>query len=68
MGLTQITAGLLANGKTLHLEQFPMTGLMRTHSARELITDSAAGATAFSCGCKTNNAYIGSKKTLPDHP
>lgn len=59
MGLTQITAGLLANGKTLHLEQFPMTGLMRTHSARELITDSAAGATAFSCGCKTNNAYIG---------
>lgn len=59
MGLSQITAGLLANGKTLQLEQFPMTGLIRTQSARELITDSAAGATAFSCGCKTNNAYIG---------
>lgn len=59
MGLTQITAGLLANGKTLQLEQFPITGLIRTHSARQLITDSAAGATAFSCGCKTNNGYIG---------
>ena len=59
MGLSQITAGLLANGKTLQLEQFPMTGLMRTQSARQLITDSAAGATAFACGCKTNNGYIG---------
>lgn len=59
MGLSQITAGLYANGNSLHLEKFPITGLILTHSARQLITDSAAGATAFSCGCKTNNGYVG---------
>lgn len=59
MGLAQITAGLYANGNSLQLEKFPITGLILTHSARQLITDSAAGATAFSCGCKTNNGYIG---------
>lgn len=59
MGLTQISAGMYANGKSTQLEQFPMTGLIRTQSAKQLITDSAAGATAFSCGCKTNNGYIG---------
>jgi alkaline phosphatase len=59
MGLTQVTAGLYANGKKLNLERFPVTGLMKTHSASHLITDSAAGATAFSCGCKTYNGAIG---------
>ena len=59
MGLTQVTAGLYSNGNRLHLERFPATGLMKTHSARQLITDSAAGATAFSCGCKTYNGAIG---------
>lgn len=59
MGLAQVTAGLYANGNSLQLEKFPITGLILTHSARQLITDSAAGATAFSCGCKTNNGYIG---------
>lgn len=62
MGLSQISAAMYANGKVLHLDQFPITGLIRTHSARQLITDSAAGATAFSCGCKTVNAYIGVDK------
>ncbi|HAD14774.1 MAG TPA: alkaline phosphatase, partial [Saprospirales bacterium] len=46
MGLTQVTAGLYANGKKLNLERFPVTGLMKTHSSSHLITDSAAGATA----------------------
>lgn len=59
MGLAQISAGMYANGKVLNLDQFPITGLSRTHSARHLITDSAAGATAFSCGCKTVNGYTG---------
>lgn len=59
MGLTQVTAGLYANNKRLNLERFPVTGLMKTHSASHLITDSAAGATAFSCGCKTYNGAIG---------
>jgi alkaline phosphatase len=59
MGLTQITAGLYSNGNSLHLENFPFTGLIKTHSANKLITDSGAGATAFACGCKTFNGAIG---------
>jgi len=62
MGLTQITAGMYANGNKLNLERFPITGLMKTHSSSHLITDSGAGATAFSCGCKTYNGAIGVTK------
>lgn len=59
MGIAQITAGMYASQKRLNLEQFPVTGLIKTHSAKNLITDSAAGATAFACGCKTNNGVVG---------
>jgi alkaline phosphatase len=60
MGLSQVTAGLYTRGDSaFHLAKFPVTGLMTTHSGRELITDSAAGATAFACGCKTYNGAIG---------
>ena len=62
MGLTQVTAGMYANGNKLNLERFPVTGLIKTHSSSHLITDSAAGATAFSCGCKTYNGAIGVTK------
>lgn len=68
MGLAQVTAGMYASAAPLALEQFPATGLIKTHSAKELITDSAAGATAFSCGCKTYNGAIGmtaGKKPCP---
>lgn len=58
MGLTQITSGLLNNG-SLHLEDFKHIGLSKTNSSQELITDSAAGATAFSIGEKTYNGAIG---------
>ncbi len=59
MGLTQVTAGMYSNDKHLHLEKFPITGLIKTHSAKHLVTDSGAGATAFACGCKTFNGAIG---------
>ncbi len=59
MGLAQITAGMYAQKEGLTLERFPATGLIKTHSAKHLITDSAAGATAFACGCKTYNGAIG---------
>lgn len=59
MGISQITAGLYANGISLNLEKFPVTGLIKTYSAKHLVTDSGAGATAFSCGCKTFNGAIG---------
>jgi alkaline phosphatase len=61
MGVTQITAGMYANGNRLNLEKFKILGLHKTHPSHKdnLITDSAAGATAFACGVKTNNGAIG---------
>lgn len=59
MGLTQITAGMIANNNKLELERFPYVGLIKTSSSDALITDSAAGATAFSAGKKTYNGAIG---------
>jgi len=59
MGLTQISAGLYSNGDHLNLERFPVIGLHKSYSSDNLITDSAAGATAFSAGKKTYNGAIG---------
>ena len=59
MGVTQITAGLYAQTGKLNIERFSITGLIKTHSAKNLITDSAASATSFACGCKTYNGAIG---------
>lgn len=59
MGLSQITAALYARHNQSVFERFPVTGLISTPSSSHLITDSAAGATAFSCGCKTYNGAIG---------
>ena len=41
-----------------------LVGSSRTRSSSSLITDSAAGATAFSCGMKSYNGAI---SVLPDH-
>jgi alkaline phosphatase len=38
-----------------------IVGTSRTQSSSSLITDSAAGATAFACGIKTYNGAIGGK-------
>ena len=62
MGITQITAGLYSNENKLNLELFPIVGLHKSYSSNKLITDSAAGATAFACGVKTYNGAIGVDK------
>ena len=49
----------------LALDQF-LIGSSRTRSSDSLVTDSASGATAFSCGIKTYNAAIGG--TRPRRP
>lgn len=59
MGITQITAGMYMNGNQLNLEKFPIVGLHKSYASNALITDSAAGATAFACGVKTYNGAIG---------
>lgn len=62
MGLGQITAGMYANGNRLNLERFPVVGLQKTYAYDNLITDSAASATAIACGVKTYNSAIGVDK------
>lgn len=59
MGMTQITAGMYMNGNKLELERMPVIGIHKSYSMDDLITDSAAGATAFSIGHKTKNGYLG---------
>jgi alkaline phosphatase len=59
MGLAQITGGMYLNKNKTALEKFPVVGLHKSHSSNNLITDSAAGATAFSCGVKTFNGAVG---------
>lgn len=59
MGLSHLTAGLVSTGGRLAVERFPVVGLARTSSADQLLTDSAAAATALACGVKTRNGAIG---------
>ncbi len=58
MGLAQIYAGMVANGDALNIERFKHIGFHKSYSSDNIITDSAAGATAFSCGEKTYNGAI----------
>lgn len=67
MGLTQITAGLIAKKRPLALESFKQVGLVKTHSTK-LITDSAAGATAMATGSKTYNGAIAMNKNQEKLP
>jgi alkaline phosphatase len=65
-GLVQLTTGqynLVGAEGLLHVQTMPVTGIVKTYSADNLITDSASGATAYSCGVKTDNGMIGQ---LPD--
>lgn len=58
-GLAQITAAQQANKGNLSLTQLKSIGLVKTQSADDFTTDSAAGATAMATGTKTNNRAIG---------
>ncbi|PHH52032.1 Repressible alkaline phosphatase [Ceratocystis fimbriata CBS 114723] len=49
--------------KALYIDH-RLTGTSRTRSSNSLVTDSAAGATAFSCAQKSYNGAI---SVLPDH-
>ncbi len=61
MGLAQTT---LARIKTLgidgrlNMEKLPFTAIINTHSANSIVTESAAAASAYATGFKTNNGSI----------
>ena len=59
MGLSQVTASFFWGENQNAFQRFPHVSLIKTSSSREKITDSAAGATAFSAGVKTYNGAIG---------
>jgi alkaline phosphatase len=66
MGLAQVSAALYANFNQLHIGRLPILGFHKSYSSDQLVTDSAAGATAFACGRKTFNSAIGlTKDSLP---
>lgn len=60
MAAAQVSALIywLGPGNSI-FEQFPVLGFHKSYSCNDLVTDSAAGATAFSCGQKTYNGTIG---------
>lgn len=62
MGLSQVSASQFYNSGKTNFERFPTIGLIKTSSSSQLVTDSAAGATAFSTGYKTYNGAIGINK------
>jgi alkaline phosphatase len=55
---------LMAPGNRLHMTKLPATGLAETFAANRFITDSAAAATAFACGCKTRPGTLGRNTAL----
>jgi alkaline phosphatase len=63
MGIAQTYASYTANNSFLNMFLFPFTGISMTSSSDNYITDSAAGATAMSCGYKTNNGSLGKDST-----
>ena len=59
MGLTQVSTAFYYQDQPSNFARFPVTGLIKTSSSSDKITDSAAGATAFSAGVSTYNGAIG---------
>lgn len=66
MGVSQIYAGITARKDATNFERMKFIGFSKTASFDDYITDSAAGATAFSIGKKTYNGAIGvDKDSIP---
>tara|TARA_B100001175_G_scaffold12_1_gene16 strand:+ start:2780 stop:3922 length:1143 start_codon:yes stop_codon:yes gene_type:complete len=60
-GLNQIMISRIAEGGLdykLAIDQLPHQGLVLTHAYENIITDSAAAATAWATGFKTKNRYL----------
>nr|WP_315157840.1 alkaline phosphatase [uncultured Flavobacterium sp.] len=65
MGLAQVSSAFYFNDSVPNFSQFKTLGLSKTSCTSHKITDSAAGATAFSIGQKTFKRAIGlTKDTL----
>lgn len=68
-GLSQISSAVLANNGALSVTQLKSIGFIKTQSADDFTTDSAAAGTALATGQKTNNRAIGTdslRKPIPN--
>ena len=59
MGLPDVCAAMTVSDKPLNIERCNITGLQKTFSADNYITDSGAAGTALATGAKTKNGAIG---------
>ncbi|MGC9373930.1 MAG: alkaline phosphatase [Bacteroidales bacterium] len=59
MSITHIYAAMTVSETPLNMEKFKYTGLQKTYSASDYITDSGAAGTALATGNKTKNGLIG---------
>jgi len=59
MGVAQVYAGIVANKGHLNIERSQFIGFHKNQASNDFVTDSGAGATAFSIGQKTYNGAIG---------
>jgi len=72
MGSNQVSAAAYYKGKgfkagELEMDKFKDVGLARTYSHDNVVTDSAAAATAFSASHKTDNNVIGQAPKNEEH-
>lgn len=59
MGLAHLSSAMYANGGELTITNLKTCGWVRTQSADDFTTDSAASGTAYATGNKTHNGAIG---------
>ncbi|MEX2124697.1 MAG: alkaline phosphatase [Woeseia sp.] len=68
MGAAHFTLARILRGDDFQIGQLAQTGLVATASANSRATDSAAAATAYATGIKTNNGYLGLDPSGRSHP
>jgi alkaline phosphatase len=59
MGITQLTAGMLKNGDTLHMERFQYTGLVKTWSKDNATLSTADAVSTIATGKQSGSGYLG---------
>ena len=66
MGVGAVNSAMYANGGELTMTNLKTVGFVRTQSADNFTTDSAASGTAYATGHKTNNGYLGRNPAKED--
>jgi alkaline phosphatase len=68
MGAAHFTLARMLRGDEFRIGRLPHVGLVATGSADSRVTDSAAAATAYATGFKTNRGYLGLDPSGVSHP